>query len=157
MDKPLRGLQAYYLDTNNIRRPLVVLSWDEWLRLAQVDGSTGAINSYFVDKQASQLVVNFWLTPDATAATGTCHILLETQAKNPINLTETLAFPVEWRMFLHWALAAELATGQPQAIVDRCDQRTATYRAALQDWDVEDAPTRLEPDQRVFQATGQFK
>lgn len=147
MTKPLRVIEAYYRDLNGIRRPLVPLSWDDYIRLSQVT-TTGAINSYFVNKQQSYLSVFFWLIPDATAATGTAHLLFQTQVTNFISVTETMNFPVEWRIALRWGLADELATGQPQAIMDRCQQRAITYRTMLEDWDVEDAPTSFAPDQR---------
>lgn len=156
MPKPPRAVQAYYRDATGIRRPLIVLSWEEYIRLSQIN-QTGAINSFFVDKQQSVLSVFFWLIPDATAATGTAHLLLQTQVTNPINVTENMNFPLEWRMFLHWALADALATGQPQAIMDRCQQRCERYRTALEDWDVEDAPTRITPDQRMSQHSGKFR
>lgn len=156
MTKPLRVLQGYYLDTNSIRRPLNVLSTEEYLRLSRVN-QTGAVNSYWVNKQATQLAVSFWLTPDATAATGTAHLLLQTQVTNFINLEETMDFPQEWRIGLRWGLADEICTGQPQAIMDRCAQRAATYRQMLEDWDVEDAPTRFAPDNRMQWSGGSFR
>lgn len=156
MVKPLRVIDAYYLDSNAIRRPLTPLAWSDYTRLSQVT-QTGAINSYFVNKKPTELSVFFWLVPDATAATGTVHLLLQTQVTNFTNITETMNFPVEWRMFLRWALADEICTGQPQAIMDRCQQRAELYRMKLQDWDVEDAPTRFAPDSRVMQNTGSFR
>lgn len=156
MVKPLRILQAYYLDTSNIRRPLVVLSRDEYTRLSQTT-STGAINSYFVDKQATKLAVSFWLTPDATAALGTAHLILQRQVTNPIALTEDLEFPIEWALALEWGLADLICTGQPQAIMDRCAARALTYRDALESWDVEDASTSFQPDARGQYTTGNFR
>lgn len=147
MTKPLRVLQAYYRNSDGIRRPLVPLSWDEWLRLAQVS-IQGAINSYFVDKQQNQLNVSFWNVPDATAATGTCHVLLQHQITNLVKITDAMSFPLEWFLALRWGLADEIATGQPVAIMQRCEQRANTYRMALEDWDVEDAATKFEPDPR---------
>jgi hypothetical protein len=147
MVKPLRVLEAYYRDANAIRRPLNVMSWNDYVRLSQVT-QQGQINSYFVDKKQSQLSVFFWLIPDVTAATGTAHLLLQTQVTNFISVTETVNFPIEWRIALRWGLADELATGQPQAIMDRCQQRSLMYRTMLEDWDVEDAPTRFTPDSR---------
>ena len=147
MVKPLRVLEAYYRDVNAIRRPLNPMSWNDYIRLSQVT-NTGQINSYFIDKKQLQLDVFFWLIPDATAATGTGHLLLQTQVTNFISVTETLNFPIEWRIALRWGLADELATGQPQAIMDRCQQRAAMYREMLENWDVEDAPTRFSPDSR---------
>ena len=156
MAKPLRGIQAYYRDPNGIRRPLVVLAWDDYLRLSQIN-QVGQINSYFVNKMQTQLSIFFWLIPDATAATGTAHVLLQTQVTNFISVTETMNFPIEWRIALRWGLADEISTGQPQAIMDRCQQRAQTYRTALEDWDVEDAPTRFAPDQRGGMSTGSFR
>lgn len=156
MTKPLRVMEAWYTDVNNIRRPLVPMSWNDYSRLSQVT-NTGAINSYFVDKQDTLLSVFFWLIPDATAATGTAHLLLQTQVTNPISVTETMNFPIEWRIALRWGLADEICTGQPQAIMDRCQQRALTYRTALEDWDVEDAPTRFAPDSRSQYFTGKFR
>jgi hypothetical protein len=157
MTKPLRVLQGYNLDSSNIRRPLTVLAWEEYLRLSQVTGNNGQINSYFVNKKQSELAVSFWLTPDATAATGTAHVLLQTQVTNFTNVTEEMNFPLEWRIALRWGLADEISTGQPQAIMDRCQQRAAMYLQVLEDWDVEDAPTRITPDQRAGMSTGSFR
>lgn len=152
MTKPLRVNDGYYLDASNNRRPIYSIAWADWIKLPQ-PAAGGAVTQYFVDKQATQLVVNFWLTPDAQAATGVAHVLLQTQITNPVNLTETMAFPPEWKMYLHWGLADELATGQPQSIVQRCAQKAETYRIKLLDWDVEDAPTSFAPDSRYTQGS----
>jgi len=156
MAKPPRVIDAYYADVNGIRRPLVPLAWSEYVRLSQVS-QTGQINSYFVDKQQTQLSVFFWLIPDAVAATGAAHLVLQNQVTNFITLTETMNFPLEWRIALRWALADELATGQPQAIMDRCQARATAYRLMLEDWDVEDAPTRFTPDGRSQYTAGGFR
>jgi len=156
MTKPLRGLQAYFLDSNSIRRPLVPLSWDEYMRLSQITNQ-GSINSYFIDKQATFLNVFFWLPPDATDATGTGHILFETQVTNYVSITDQTAFPQEWFIGLCWGLADEICTGQPQPIMDRCEKRAAAYRQALENWDVEDTPTMFAPDQRMSYSQGSFR
>lgn len=162
MTKPLRVIQGYYLyTTGSIRRPFTPLAWNDYLTLGQAGTATanqGPINSYFVDKQATQLAVTFWLCPDTTeAANGAAHLLMQIQAANPISLTETMAFPEEWRMALRWGLADEMATGQPQTIMARCQQRAQFYRAMLEDWDVEDAQTNFAPDQRSMYSTGGFR
>ncbi len=51
-----------------------------------------------------------------------------------------------WLLLL--AYAADLSTGQPQAIMDRAEQKTAMYREMLEGWDVEDASTSFAPDSR---------
>ena len=156
MVKPPRVVDAWYADANGIRRPLIPLSWNEYDRLSVIN-QQGQLNSYFVDKKQSVLSVFFWLIPDAVAATGTAHLLMQNQVTNFINVTETMNFPIEWRIALRWGLADELATGQPQAIMDRCQQRAVQYRMVLEDWDVEDAPTRFTPDSRSGYAAGSFR
>lgn len=151
MVKPLRVLEAYYKNADGIRRPLTPLAWADYTKLSKLT-QTGQINSYFVDKQQSAMSVAFWPVPDAVAATGTVGLLVQSQVTNFINVTETVNFPAEWRIALRWGLADEICTGQPQAIMDRCQSRASTYRAALEDWDVEDAPTRFAVDTRVFGA-----
>jgi hypothetical protein len=145
MDKPLRVTDAYYSDSNGIRRPLSPLARSDYVRLSQVNQS-GPINQYFVDKQTSLLKVSFWLVPDAQAATGTAHLVMQTQAAGMVSLTSTMAFPQEWAIALRWGLADEICTGQPQVIMDRCASRAASYRRALEDWDIEDAPVSFAPN-----------
>lgn len=156
MTKPLRGLQAYFLDQNNIRRPLVALSWDEWMRLSQIN-QQGSISSYFIDKQATFLNVHFWMPPAAADATGTGHILFQTQVTNYVSITDQTAFPQEWFIALRWGLADEISTGQSQAIMQRCQQRAVAYRTALEDFDVEDTTTQFAPDQRQTYNAQSFK
>jgi hypothetical protein len=110
----------------------------------------GAISQYFVDKLLAQLTVSFWLVPDTQAATGTAHLLLQQQVTNFTGLTDTIDFPVEWYMALRWGLADDICTGQPETVMTRCAVKAASYRAALEDWDVEDAATSFQPDSRSF-------
>ena len=139
------------------RRPLTVLSREEFTNLSQTN-TLGEPNSYFVDKQAAKLDVYIWLTPDSTAAAGgTVHLITQNQVAGFILVTETMNFPIEWRIALRWGLADELATGQPQAIMNRCQQRASMYRTALEDWDVEDSPTRFAPDSRSQTHMGNFR
>lgn len=147
MVKPMRVIDAYYSDSTSNRRPIFPISRQEYDLLSQVT-QTGQVTQYFVDKQQSALVVKLWLVPDATAATGTVHMVLQVQVTSFTNLTDTMNFPDEWRMFLHWGLADEICTGQPVSIMERCAQKAAMYRTMLEDWDVEDASTRVAPDTR---------
>lgn len=156
MVKPLRVIQGYYLDSSDNRRPIYPLSWNEWLNLSQVT-QTGQISQYFVDKQQLLLSVKFWLTPDATAATGTAHLLIQQQVTNFTGITDTLNFPIEWFNTLQWCLADEICTGQPQAIMDRCRQKADMYRTMLENWDVEDASVTFQPDSRGGQNASAFR
>ena len=90
--------------------------------------------------------MKFWLVPDATAAAGTAHLLIPQQITNFTGVTDTMNFPQEWFIGLRWMLADELAVGQPEAIMQRCEQRANMYRKMLEDWDVEDTATTFQPD-----------
>lgn len=156
MTRPLRVIEAYYMTQAGIRRPLIAMAWDDYIRLSQVN-QTGQINSYFVNKQQTALKVFFWLIPDNNCATGTAHLLLQQQMVGMVQLTDTTAFPIEWSMGLRWGLADELSTGQPQAIMDRCERKALYYRNILEDWDVEDTSTTFTPDQRSLYAGNSFR
>lgn len=155
--KPLRVLQGFYVDQFNNRRPIEPpLSREEYYRLSNVV-TQGAITSYYVDKQQNTLNVYLWNTPDAEAATGAVHLIVQTQVTQMIGLTDALSFPQEWFIYLKWAFAEQKATGQPVAVINRCEQMAKRYRDALEAWDVEDASTRFVPDSRSMQNRGSFR
>lgn len=157
MVKPTRIIEAYYVEQGSTsQRPLIMLSLNEWDTLS-TRISTGAINSYFPKKEATLISVFFWLTPDAQAATGTPHLIIQQQQQNVISLTEDMVFPAEWFLGLEWGLANQICTGQPKAIMDRCAVMATQYRTALEDWDVEDAATRFTPDTRSMYVSGGFR
>lgn len=141
--KHLRIVQARIEDTSGNSRNLNAISWNQWNTLPL--GQSGTVTGYLVNKQPSILQLKLWNAPDSTEALNTLVLLVNKQVTNPINLLETMAFPQEWRIALRWGLADDICTGQPQAIMDRCQQRAMTYRQMLEDWDVEDAETRMTP------------
>lgn len=154
MTRPLRVPMAYYSDASGIRRPLSVISWNEWITLSQIS-QQGAINSVFVDKQQVALNATMWLTPDAPAATGFVHLILQTQISNAVGMLDVLNFPIEWFLALSWGLSCELAVGQPAEIITRCESKKAEYLNLLEGWDVEDAATFFTPDPRgAYNASG---
>lgn len=158
--KPLRVLQGYYetvtSDTND-RRPLQVLSRDEYTQLANT-AQTGPINSYFTDKIIPLLKVYFWLTPDAEAAdNGSAHLIMQRAITNVDGILDTVDFPTEWYLALQWGLADEICTGQPMAVIQRCMQKALMYRDMLENWDVEDAATQFQPDQRMQYSGSGFR
>lgn len=150
MTKPMRVIDSnYYMDSNGVKRPILLISRDDYARLSQVT-QEGQINSVWPDKKIDRINVSFWLVPDANAALGTAHLCIQQQAEQLIQLNDTMTFPQEWFIFLHWALSAEICTGQPDSIVQRCEGKTAQYRTMLENWDVEDAPTQFQPDSRIL-------
>lgn len=157
MARPPRVLQGFIINSSSIRRPLVNISREEWERLSQVVGNNGQINSFMVDKQATQTNLNLWPAPDSVEATNTATFLMQIQAPNPLALTDAIGFPQEWRIALRWGLADDICTGQPMTIMQRCAEKAKAYRDALEDWDVEDAPTFFNVDSRFYQSGGRFR
>lgn len=158
MARPPRILQGYVVQVQgNNRRPLVILSRDEWERLSQVTGNNGTINSFMVDKQAIQTNLNLWPPPDSVEVLNTATFLMQVQAQNPVLLTDNTSFPQEWRIALMWGLADEISTGQPEVIMTRAERYAKKYREALEDWDVEDAPTEFNVDTRFYADQGKFR
>lgn len=143
--KPVGIIQAYYLDSNSVSRPLFPISRDEYVKLGNKT-TQGQLNSYYVDKQQNTLNVYLWNVPDATAALGTLHVILKQEISSAVSLTDTLNFPPEWFLFLQWALAAEICTGQSERTIMRCEQKFAYYKKELEDQDVEDASTTFYPE-----------
>lgn len=157
MTKPLRVIEGYYQDSNGIRRPLIPLARNDWDMLSVVS-TQGTVTSYFTDKQQLSLNVYTWLTPDAQQATGQVHIIIQQQVTGLVSLTDSMNFPVEWFMTLQWALADQISTGQPQAIITRCKNQYDYWLEVLEDWDVEDASTTFTPDTRALnQSLGRFR
>lgn len=137
--KHLRILQGRVSDANGVTRPIREISWQEWNVLSHTN--QGSVSGYKVEKLTNQLNVRLWNIPDSTEAANSLIFLVHKQITNPINLLENMAFPQEWRIALRWGLADDIATGQPQAIMDRCAERAQLYKSQLEDWDVEDAST----------------
>ena len=162
MQKPLRVISAFYVfsgsSSNANQYPLIALSYpDEYERLSNLL-QPGPVNSYAVDKQAQTLNVYLWNPPDAfTAANGTVLLMLEQSVVNFVEVTDLMNFPVEWSLALEWGIADLASVGQPAAVIGRCAAMAKLYREALENWDVEDADTSFQPDQRLYQNTGRFR
>jgi hypothetical protein len=139
MTKPNQVDMAYYLDAESNSRPVYPIAWHDFLRLSNRT-QTGQIINYFADKQAGQINVTFYLIPDATAATGTMHLLLRTAAQSLVTLNDKMLFPTEWFNALHWGLAAQKCHGCPDAVIKRVEQWAVYFKDKLEGWDVEDAP-----------------
>ena len=163
MPKPLRVKFGYFLYNASSAQagtqyPLIPMSYpDEYQTLSQTL-QPGSVTSYAVNKQQSTLNVYLWNPADAfTASNGSVHFVFEMPVTNFTGLTDQMNFPIEWALLLEWGLADQIKTGQPLAVQANVSQMAAKYQAALEDWDVEDADTSIQPDQRTYQGYGRFK
>lgn len=144
--KLTRSSLAYWLDADGRRRPVGILSREEWTRLGDPTTS-GSIVGVFPEKLLTSFLIHCYQIPDAEMATGTLHLVGQEAMTNFTATTDllTIAFPQEWALALRWLLAADICTGQSQTIIQRCEQKAQMYRDLMDDWDVEDADTRFTP------------
>lgn len=145
ISRPLELKECVYVDSGGASRELDIISRDEWARLSNRT-QTGSPSQVFAEKLYDRMNLHFWHVPDSTAAAGTVRATFRAQANNPANISASVLFGPEWAIALRWALADELAAGMPEAVQTRCAQRASAYRAALEDWDVENDDTYLRPD-----------
>jgi len=110
-----------------------------------------------VNHQRDYLNVNTWQLPDASEVQNTLHLVIQGQVGNAVSLLDTVDFPVEWMLGLKWGLADEVCTGQPSAIVSRCQQRAQMYREALEGWDTEGVSITFSPDPQGQYSGGKFR
>lgn len=156
MTRPLQCLQGYYLTAQGVQQPLTVLSKQEFATLSQVN-INAAISSYYADKQATFMAINTWNVPDATAATGTVHVILRVACASPTAMLDVIVFPPEWSIFLQWELASQISTGQPKEIREDAVKFASSFRTALEGFDVEDASTLFQPDSRTGYGRRSFR
>lgn len=156
--KPMRVISGYYLYTTGDQYPLTPISYPAEYEMLSNLTQPGAVNSYAVDKQAATLNVYLWNPPDLFCATnGQVHLLMEVGVLNFTGVTDTMMFPSEWAIALEWILSDQLSVGKPMAVIARCAAYAKKYQEELENWDVEDADTIFQPDQRIYQNTGRFK
>ena len=148
MTKPIRAFDGYYTDANLSRRPVPPIARSEYDMLSTTT-QLGPITNFYPDKQQYSLDIYLWLTPDTQAAKGVFHLIITQQVTQIVSLTDQMSFPPEWYLALMWQFASEICTGQPQAVIDRCDKQAALHLDVLESWDVEDAGTYFVVDQRV--------
>lgn len=149
--RELRVVGGWYVRSDDHRQPLNPESWESYHNLGILT-QEGTPIAYFVDKQQTLAVVHLWPVPDATATSqGSVELIVQTEPTAPVELSDEMGFPIEWYMALRWGLADELSSGQPVPIMERNEKRAGHYKAKLEDWDVEDAPTRFVPEMQYYQ------
>lgn len=143
MPRPLRVKDAVYVASGGQSRSLIPMGRTDWAQQT-ARNDAGTINLYFAERLHDRLNLYFWNKPDVSAATGTVRVTLHVAATT-LTLALNTHYPPEWVMFLRWALCADLASGMPVEVIQRAEQKAQQYRSILEAFDVEDAPTRLQP------------
>lgn len=158
INRPTRVIDGYFLDATGNQRPIFSISEQEWNVLPNKT-LQGPPNSYYTTKTPAGLTWNIWMTPDASTATGILHAIVQIPVQNFAGLMDSpnATFPVEWYNALVWGLADEICTGQPQAIIQRCKEKSAYYWNILEEWDVEDTAIQFTMDNRSDGTASRFR
>jgi len=154
---PLQAREVYYLQPSGAQYPLTPFSWNEWSMLSERSQQGVPVN-YFLDKQSTAFNFWPWPIPDANGAQGVIHTVVRVRPQQMVQLTEQTIFPPEWAIFLRWAVADEMCTGQPQGIITRCREKMEYYRTALEGFDVEDqASTQFQVSPQMGYGRSRFR
>jgi hypothetical protein len=138
--KPTRVLEGWIVgpagDRTSLGAPLALAEYRSLGNLTMA----GRPTAFHAEKGLTDLRVRLWPVPTAVE---TLELLIQEQAVTPPDLNSPASFPIEWYTALRWILADDLSSGQPAIIMERCERKAREFRAMLEDWDVEDAPTRF--------------
>ena len=142
--RSMRVLEAYYTYPNGVSYALNLATWNEYNSLSS-KSQIGLPNTFFPNKQQDNLILTLWPVPNLQASLGIVQVIQQTAVTNLVKLDDKMNFPPEWFIFLHWALADDISSGQSESIMTRCANKANAYRQALQDWDVEDGSITFTP------------
>lgn len=110
MAKPIRVLDAFIRDSNNLDTSLSQISRQEYLnqgnKLIQ-----GKPNQFYYDPQQPNGLFRVLQVPDSS--TDTIHAQIQRQFYDMTSGTDNFDFPQEWFQALKWGLCAELLTEYP--------------------------------------------
>lgn len=139
--RALRAIEAWYVRTGGSRSPITLISQSEYYNLGNLTHA-GVPVQFFPERTQLGVTARLWPVPNAAAvAGGSAYFLIQKEPTAPVELDETLAFAPEAFMALRWGLADELASGQHELIVSRCERKAREFKEKLEAWDVEDAST----------------
>lgn len=153
-DKPLKLIQSFLRNTSvtpDVDIPMTIISQQEYNLLGS-KYTTGTTNSVYYMPYRDYGTLSVFLTPDtATATNYQLHLTVQRPIYVVNNPNDNFDFPSEWFLALKWALMAELASDYDKNLQDKgyYDVKAEMLKKDLQDWDVENASTFFQPDQRT--------
>lgn len=159
MPKPLRVEDVYWRDAAGTQhRDIFRVELHDWVRLPPAQPNS-TITQFYEDRQNNWITIKFWNQPGSYDVSGQMHLVLRTIGQGGITSiadTITANFPIEWAMALRWGLAADLCTGQPDSIVQRCERMAIHFKTILENFDVEAGGISFQPDRSNY-APSRFK
>ena len=151
--KPLKLVQAWIRNssvTPMIDTPLQILSQQEYNILGS-KGSSGVLNSIYMDARVDSSIFYTYLTPDVyTATTYYIYVVFQRMMADVQDGAVPPDFPVEWMQTLIWGLADQLAIEYDVPANHRQEiaMRAAAYVEKMASFDIESTSTFFVPDVR---------
>jgi len=151
MTRPVRVEGMYWQDSSGGKRDIFPVAREEWNRLPAAQNN-GTVTQFMEERSNTLLRVYLWNKPGASDVAGQLRVVLRTTGPGVLNIADpiTTFFPIEWAMALRWGLAADICTGQPDSIVNRCTSMAGHYKTVLEGFDVELGGIQLQPDRSGF-------
>jgi hypothetical protein len=152
--KPFRIEDVYWRDAAGTQhREIFRCELHDWIRLSPAQPN-GTITQFYEDRQSTTVTLNVWNKPGTYDVAGQLHVVVRSVGTGNVTSVAdsiTLNFPIEWAMALRWGLAADLCTGQPDSIVQRCERQAMYYKGVLENFDVEQGGITFQPDRSNYQ------
>lgn len=105
MSKPIRVIEAYIRDADNLDVPLTQISRSEYIRLGNKT-TAGAPNLFYYDPQEANGKFIVYNVPDNS--TDVIHAQIQRMFYDMNSSTDNFDFPQAWFQALKWGLAAEI-------------------------------------------------
>ena len=109
--------------------------------------ATGIPNSFMYDPQVGTLAsVTYWPAP--LDATNTGYIAMQRPVQDILSSGQNFDLPQEWYLPLVWILADEVSPAYEVDLptIKMIEERATKWRAKIEDFTQEDAPSRFIPD-----------
>jgi hypothetical protein len=159
INRPLKVMQAFLRDTNNIDQPLNVIGQQEYYNLS-TKSQTGTPVSLYYDPAydgasnvgtTSKGTIYLWPIPDATAAAEyTLQFLYQRPLEDFDATSDSIDMPQEWFNWLRLELAKTISPeyGMPVIEYDRLVKETEIALELAKSWDTEFESVYFQPDLR---------
>lgn len=107
-ERPLKVVEVYLRDTDSNDTPLLALSRNEYVRIADKT-TTGNPTQWYYDPQLTNGVLYVWPAPDTTSAAYTLKVVYQSPIEDMDSASDEFDLPQEWYEAIKYGLAVRLA------------------------------------------------
>lgn len=148
MSRPMRIVDAFIRDSNNLDTTLIQISRQEYDVLGN-KFSQGIPNQFYYDNQIPNGNLILYNVP--VDSTRTIHIQIQRQFYDMTNGTDNFDFPSEWFQALKWGLIAEVAAeyGANVQIIPYYEQKAMQFKQECFGYSQEEASIFFTPNPQM--------